>query len=228
MDNKFIPLTAAQVGQATPHLPTFLIEILERPEFKEKVFIAGGFLLSSLHKCNSTDVDLWCRDGETTDALIAELNQECGPYDVTTDRAKTWRMDGFVRVNAVQVITKYFFSDAEEVLNNFDYTIVMAAIWYDGERWKGICHERFVVDNEENRLVFAQQAFKFDNWLYGAILRSYKFSNRGYRMTGGSLSKLLDEVGQEYERDINLDMDAYEGKFGKGLSLVTAHCGGKS
>lgn len=86
-----------------------------------------------------------------------------------------------------QIIKKYKYKTPKETIDNFDFTIICAAISKDGI----ITDERFYIDNAQKRLVVKSLPKPLSS-----VKRGMKYSKRGYFMCPIGLSKILKAVSE--------------------------------
>jgi hypothetical protein len=192
-----------------------------------KVFVAGGFLRACVANERVEDIDLFA-SSKNDAKLYAELLAAHDDKKVfSTDNAYT--VKGFAL--PVQIIHRWTYETAEQIMANFDFTIAMAGFWWAAREtdeevaasavhhanrpagWRSICDDRFYEDLAAKRLRYTAPIRNEDAG--GSLLRVLKFYQRGYRIPLDSLgavtTRLLNDVnafavvqGREADREEQL------------------------
>lgn len=154
---------------------------------KEISWIAGGALRSFLVGEHVKDLDIFSNDPEKVcAAFIADETFKAG---FSNEFISNFYKDGL----CYQIIRKYKFSSPQETIDNFDFTIICAAIGKDGI----VTDHRFYIDNAQRRLVVKALPKPLST-----VKRGMKYSKRGYFMCPVGLAKILKAV---QENPINWD-----------------------
>ena len=106
---------------------------------------------------------------------------------------------------AVQYIFRWLYTDAESLVESFDFTIVQAAVWWDnnpqgtgGQCWKSLCSDRFYEDVAAKRLVYTRPDREEDAG--GSLLRVRKYLRRGYGILIEDYAAVIMRVFQAVEK----------------------------
>lgn len=143
-----------------------------------KVILAGGLIRAIVGGEAVHDIDLFLDPSNKTD--------EACPDSWLNIRE---RRDKHYQIGDVQLIWRYNFRDATELLESFDYTIAKAAIWFDEKQgFQGICHERFYRDVARKMLVWDCDR---DYERIEAIPRLIKFVRYGYHIEPEQLAQTV-------------------------------------
>lgn len=180
-----------------------------------KVFLGGGFVRACVANEPANDVDLFVGSvTEGREAAVYLQSKTQGAVLHESDNAFTVR-GGSLQL-PVQVIHRWTYSSAEELVRSFDFTIAMAGVWWEpvasaqdfmddatgtvmhvelGTGWKSVCDERFYEDLAARRLRYTSPARNEDAG--GSLLRVLKFYQRGYRIPLDSLGAVVARLANE-------------------------------
>ena len=91
----------------------------------------------------------------------------------------------------VQFIHRWTFNDGGALIESFDFTVAMAAIWFDREaqRWQSVASPHFYPDLASRRLRYSFPKRNEDAG--GSILRVQKFLGRGYQISPEEFGKVI-------------------------------------
>lgn len=179
-------------------LPKSVREILK----SRKVFLAGGFIRAMIAGEKPSDIDLLCSTTEMCFNLSDELEEEReGFYQIKTKNALTIVRNHHI---PVQIITRWLYDDPEKLLNEFDFTIAQAVIWYQKEEgWLSLTSNNFYCDLASKRLRYTSPKREEDAG--GSLLRVLKFLRRGYKIAPESLSLVIVQMLNGVKNDRSLD-----------------------
>lgn len=227
------PLELHDLIWALRRLPRKVSAALQK--YPKVAFVAGGFIRSTVANEEVNDVDLFA----PTPELAKEVANSLAPDQ---DRAKNAdgllpgvrKTDNAYTIASLkpvaQVIHRWNYTNPEECLKSFDFTVAQAAIWHDGEKFVSLCSSRFYADLAAKRLVYLSPVRNEDAG--GSFLRVLKFYQRGYRIPLDSaaavVSRLLRGVKDDntlFWTGVNKDgrpvgdgeVDAYRAKILCGL-----------
>ncbi len=158
-----------------------------------KVVVAGGFIRCCIANEPINDVDVFTQTPEEAET-IAKTLLPTGRSIISTDNAYTIKGLGI----PIQFIHRWTFPKPEDSLKSFDFTIAMAAIWFDGF-WRSACDPRFYEDLAAKRLVYTSPERNEDAG--GSMLRVLKFYQRGYRIPLDSLGAVIARLTRDIEDD---------------------------
>jgi len=101
----------------------------------------------------------------------------------------------------VQVIHRWTYDVAEDLVQSFDFTIAKAAVWFDPVvGWNSMCDETFYPDLAAKRLTYTSPQRNEDAG--GSMLRVLKYYQRGYRIPLDSLGAVIARLmsGVEFDK----------------------------
>lgn len=156
--------------------------------FPGKIYVAGGFIRSSIANEPINDVDVFVDSVSAAHALKRELSKGRDSRDkvVETDNAIT--LTGFKP--AIQIIHRWTFTHAKVLVESFDFTCCRAAIWCDSAKgWHSLADDRFYPDLAAKRLVYCAPVRDEDAG--GSALRVLKYYQKGYRIPLDSFAKVI-------------------------------------
>lgn len=145
-----------------------------------KLFLAGGFIRAIVAGEAPNDIDLfgksptWLDDiaeGFSSDTKIPRWSRS------VSNNAITMKRNGII--TPVQFTTRWTYSEPEEIINGFDYSVCRAVVWVDSDKmWQGLVDEDFYHDLLSKRLRWKNPHSANDS--AGSMLRALKFMKRGY------------------------------------------------
>lgn len=188
-------LLSEDVGFVTSRLPASVLRAMQCVE--TPCILAGGFVRDVISKSEPSDIDLFVSSKERAIDLANCLCASGGLIDkgppVETENAISALVLGaFGEPVIVQVIRRWTFASAEDVVKHFDFSICAAAIWWDArkQQFASECHHRFYADLAAKRLTYTIPPVK-DAEPGGSLLRAMKFAGRGYTMPLDSLGEIV-------------------------------------
>ena len=167
---------------ALTRLPKHLKKIIEDPQWRNIVFVGGGYLRAIVAGETVNDVDVFV-PSKTQAELLAHKLTDDKKNIVETDNAYT--VKGKL---PIQIIHRWLFSKPEDVANSFDFTICCAVIFFNGT-WDSFCDDRFYIDIASKRLVYRSPVRNEDAG--GSMLRVLKYYQKGYRIPLDSLGYVM-------------------------------------
>lgn len=180
---------------AVQRLPNNLIDLIKRTEWKDNLFIGGGYLRAIIAKEPINDIDIFCSNPKETE-LAAHILCKDKSQIIKTDNAYTIK-DKI----PLQLIHRWSFKNPKDVCDSFDFTICSAAIFFNFEtkNWDSFCDERFYTDLAAKRLVYRSPQRNEDAG--GSLLRVLKYYQRGYRIPLDSLGKVIARLVKELDME---------------------------
>ena len=156
-----------------------------------KLFLAGGFVRSTISGEKVSDVDLF---GDTADNILKIAK------DLTLDRKGRY----FTTKNAitvlspprfpVQFITRWLFTDPEKLVESFDFTVCQAVIWFDGVKFHSCISDLFYADLAARRLNYTLPHRMEE--VGGSMIRCIKFVKKGYTVQAPSLAGMIARIAR--------------------------------
>lgn len=191
--------------------PLYLNERM-RENGKEMV-LAGGYIRDTLLGVTPKDVDIF-----GTKATCQDVATALTPGDIDTPmviRKNSLTLE--IGTRTYQFIHKFKFSGPEQLLDQFDYSIARAGIWYDrsGKKWTGTCWNSWEEDALAKRLLFLDKTPELES-----IVRLLSFTRRGYSVDSLSLSRILTSALASIKAGKEFDLDDIEADFLKGLEKM--------
>lgn len=166
------------------------------------LFLAGGFIRACIAGERPSDMDMLGPDKEKLSDVAKELAESRGGRVHRTENAFTVLSPPRT---PVQFIHRWLYDEASDLIEEFDFTIAQAVIWFDltEGKWRSLVSERFYADLAARRLVYTRPNRREDAG--GSMLRVRKFLNRGYSIDvpnlGAVISRLASAVDQEKIND---------------------------
>ena len=94
----------------------------------------------------------------------------------------------------VQFIHRWLYEDAARLIQEFDYTIARAVVWWNAtfELWTSLCDQDFYADLAARRLVYCSPERTEDAG--GSLMRARKFLARGYFISAHDLGLVVHRL----------------------------------
>jgi hypothetical protein len=178
----------------TYKLPKDILALLRA---NENLFLAGGFIRSTIAGTKVSDIDLFGSSIEQLGFIADGLAQSRAGIRHNSHNAITILAPPRM---PVQFITRWLFTDPIALINSFDFTACQAVVWYD--RMRGVydseCSDAFYPDLAARRLVYTFP--KRDEEVGGSMMRVFKFIRQGWNIqatsVAGVCARLLQAVDQ--------------------------------
>lgn len=90
-----------------------------------------------------------------------------------------------------QAVCTGYYKNAEEIFNDFDYTVNMGA--YDCETGEFVFDDRFMIDNARRALVFNSNT----KYPVGSALRMLKYKDKGYTISKSNMLKVAFTIAKQ-------------------------------
>jgi len=164
-------------------LPENLKTLMKSEEWKNKIFVGGGYIRAIIAREPINDIDLFVGNKIQAELLAHKLSFKKEDI-IVTDNAYT--VKGKM---PIQIIHRWLFEKPEDVSNSFDFTICCAVIFYNEGKFDSFCDQRFYVDLSSKRLVYRNPIRNEDAG--GSMLRVLKYYQRGYRIPLDSLASVI-------------------------------------
>lgn len=160
--------------------------------------IAGGAVTSMFTNKEVNDVDVYFPSKEAFTKVMQELidlrwrsglqyNKEYGlgyvdgMITIVTNKAVMLLSEG----NKVQFIVHKFYQSAEEIFQDFDFTVCMGALEMKDETWK--FHEDFFKHNAQRFIQFNEKT----SYPLISALRIAKYKDKGYNISKAQFMKVM-------------------------------------
>jgi len=205
-------------------LPKSVVEIMK----KFNLYLSGGFIRSIISGEKPSDIDLFGKN----EGIIIEAVDYLTKYKWSDSAHITKTDNAFTIISVgrlpVQFITRWLYDDPVKLINEFDFTITQAVIWFshtesysnnqneqiDSYKPYSICSPFFYSDLAAKRLRYTSPDRKEDAG--GSILRVVKFLRRGYNIAPEDLSKVICQLLKGVKDNVDL-RDKYLCKILTGL-----------
>jgi hypothetical protein len=162
--------------------------------------IAGGFLRTvgtqiwfsrmGGPEAAPKDIDVFVDSDDGISVVSVPLRQECDW--VRYDRSCTIRREGV----PIQVIGEWEFGHPAELIDMFDFSVIRAAMWWDGSAWVGIATSTWRRDincREANYNTTAPNPS-------GTLTRIARFAQLGYNIPDGSLASIAVRATEQAQQ----------------------------
>lgn len=187
----FTELLPEDVHAVVSRLPKDLRTIAEKRG--SSIFIGGGFVRAVIAGETPSDIDIFGPSEEVMEETARDLKVA---RVEANERAEIGKTRNALTVMCpprlpVQFIKRWLYDKPEDLLPQFDFTVAMAAVWYDKDikEWKSLAHPRFYPDLANHRLTYSIPVRHEDAG--GSLLRVLKFLGRGYRISPESFGKVI-------------------------------------
>jgi len=206
-------------------LPQRILEVL--CEYPGRVFVAGGFIRSTISGTPVNDIDLIVDDKELAQTVTAFLLEES--FEAGVDKGHIWVTDNAYTVRrwrtAVQVVHRWTYSNPTKMLLSFDFTIASAGLWMRHTEGEQAALFGGPADDFQKRERASHAALRRQpGWTSmchpryyadlaakrlaymrpmreeeagGSLLRVVKFLRRGYNIAPDHLAMVMSRVVQE-------------------------------
>ena len=166
-------------------VPDFVRDLLV--QWPGQLVLAGGFVRAVVAGEKPRDVDVFAPSGE----VAQEAARQVSEGELADGKLRASKNSITVPAGSlpVQLIYRWPFDEPEQVIERFDLTIAAAAVWSDGSGWRSAVGPRFYKDLEARRLVYLSPVREEDAG--GSLLRVLKFYRRGYKISLGSLGRVV-------------------------------------
>lgn len=203
------------LGFCVLRLPRDLVTIMKTAEWQGKIFVGGGYIRSVLSQDSINDIDVFV--GSKTEAeLLAHKLCNNKKHIHETENA-------FTITNAkpsIQIIHKWVFNKAEDVLKSFDFTICSAVIWHSSNIWKSQIDATYYADIATKRLIY-KYPVRIEE-AGGSTLRVLKYYQKGYRIPIDSFAGVLARLmsGVDLEKVVKLPKELREAEMRRHITAL--------
>ena len=213
---KIVPLPNAVLELAASQLPADVESCMR--EMGGRAVLAGGYLRSlatqayprepmrGFVESQPKDIDLFVADEDAMSELATRLSasRECIGYR-NYGGFPAWR--GAVTFRGlpgepaeVQVIGEWTFESPVKVIENFDFMVSAAALWWGDAGWEGVTHEEWYRDVRHGRAHYNPSAPN----PAGTLLRLSRYLGLGWKLDATELiciAARAAEAALEYDRE---------------------------
>lgn len=182
--NEFIPLADETVVKAASDY--FEKMIFEPLGIRENAWIAGGCLREWLQEkriAKGCDVDVWCRNEAEVERIKKAAKTAKWVLTAELPTSLNYKTN---KGQWVQIIRGHYFDGPVETIAAFDFTVCAFALTHDDAFWM---HQSSLLDMAMMRLMVIDLQFP-----QSTLRRTYKYAEKGYRICGGELGKVVDAI----------------------------------
>lgn len=184
-----ISLSATDLQLVVRRIPIDVRKLMQR----ERLFLAGGFIRESIAGNKVHDLDIFGVSQQALKVSAQELYTKRLGVEASTRWHETkYAFSVFCQPRSpVQFIHAWCYDDVEKLIEELDFTVCQAAVWYNrtGGEWESMASEGFYPDLAARRLVYT-----FPNRIEaagGSLMRVRKFMARGYNIQAHSLAGVV-------------------------------------
>jgi hypothetical protein len=182
-------LTDNDLRYVVERLPRDIRQLLT--ENPRKLFLGGGFIRAIIAGEEPSDIDLFGPNVDFLNAVAALIKERRGDTKVHTSKNAITVLTAN-RI-PVQLITRWLFDDAKQLVGSFDFTVCQAAVWRAGNQctspWQSEIGASFYIDLAGRRLVYTSPVREEEAG--GSLLRVIKYVRRGYSIQVTSLGAVI-------------------------------------
>lgn len=190
-------LTSNDLRYVVQRLPRDIRDLLS--EHHGKLFLGGGFIRATIAGETPGDIDLFGPDQAYLDSVATILAaRRVGSKVHKSKNAITLLTPDRL---PVQLITRWTFQNARDLVRSFDFTVCQAALWRAGKNsnseWASEIGDGFYVDLAGRRLVYTNPVR--DEEAGGSMLRVIKYVKRGYSIQVSSLGDVIARLSDKVD-----------------------------
>lgn len=186
-------LSIQDVFTITNRLPFAVQKVMMDPVLR--AVLAGGYIRDIITGVEPKDIDLFARTEQHAQEIASDIAAAWGVQWTRTKNAYSIKKDG---EPTVQVIHRWVFSEPEDVVKSFDFTICQAVVWYDEMGWRSYADPAFEADARAKRLSYTAPDRLEDAG--GSALRVLRFVSRGYSIEPSEYAKVMARVTSNGDR----------------------------
>lgn len=204
METKFSQLSPAHLRYVVQRVPKDVRELLTARY--GRLYLGGGFIRETVAGNVPVDIDMFA-ESDALAELAAEILKDGRGEGTRLHKTKNAITVLTPNRLPVQIIKRWTFDNAYDLVRSFDFTVCQAAIWRAGNRsnsaWQSATSDRFYPDLASRSLVYTSPVREEEAG--GSLLRVLKFLKRGYNIQvtslGDVLGRLYESVDAEKLRD---------------------------
>ncbi len=176
-------LRSEDLAWCVKRLPRKVEKVLR--DFSCNVTIGGGYIRSCITGDTLKDIDLFVNSEKTAQLINDRLKKE----DQRTFKTKNAYTIFRGQKPPIQVIKRWLYNRPENVLDDLDFTICCASIWYENGKFRSAIHNSYYADLAAKRLRYTEPSRIEEAG--GSLLRVLKYYNKGYRIMLTSFAKTI-------------------------------------
>lgn len=209
-------LLSEDVDGCVRSLPTLVKTFVKKCD---DLFIAGGFVRDVIGRQPVSDIDLFTTSKPRAAELAHQLQKEAEEAGHTLKSKVTENAVTLTGLRLpIQIISRWTFNSPADAIASFDFTISQACLFFNKTEntWDSVCSPRFYTDLAARRLIYTSPV-RIEE-LGGSMLRVLKLYERGYRITLGSLSKVIARIASGVDTSrVSLSQEAQVAMIVHGL-----------
>lgn len=170
----------------------------------EKLFLAGGAILSILRDVEVKDYDFFGPDKGDMERIFNDLHNKIeGSYLISTKNAITLKSPN---LPDMQAIHRWLYDDAQSVCDSFDFHLCSVVIWWNGRHWDSVISDQFYYDLGKGILTYKAPVRDEDS--SGSLLRAYKYAAKGFKVPKKTVAQTVARfVKDVYSDKFNYDLE---------------------
>jgi hypothetical protein len=171
--------------------------------------VGGGFIRETISGGVPKDIDFFGGSKEILGLVAKLMAEKRGGRVHATDNAYTLLAPPRM---PVQFITRWLYTEPQQVVESFDFTVCQAVIWFDKDKKKfqSMCSAEFYPDLAARRLVYTFP--RREEEAGGSLMRIVKFLQRGWNIQSYSLAGAISRVALKVRWD-QIEKDSESEKF---------------
>jgi hypothetical protein len=178
------------------NLPSVVRDLLR--EFGPNLCVAGGFCRDSITARDPKDIDIFATDDAVMKRAIEWFGWNASEYgSKVTANAVTFHPFFNRELADVQFITRVYYDFHEELILSFDFSVCQVEVCFDPQsgRFQGHCSELFWKDIRDEKATYT--APDRDEDPGASILRAFKFSYKGYKISEADVTSMLGRFNSQ-------------------------------
>lgn len=170
-------------------------------KYQGKVFVGGGCLRDAILGDKPKDYDLFST--ATSQTEVRDYLKDKSMSYFTSDNATSFYIKG---QPTVQLITKWTYVDAQQMVEDFDFTVNQIGLVVIDNKPTVVYTDGFLDDIYTKTLTYTSPVR--DENCAGSLMRMVKFLQRGYKIDKDNLAKLIGRLVSALP-DVSLDGDSF-------------------
>jgi len=180
---KQLRLNPEDLNWCIKRLPRKVEKVLK--DYSGSVSIGGGYIRSCITGDCLKDIDLFVRDKKIAEEINTRL--------LKTDQREFKTKNAYTILRGdkppIQIITRWLYEKPTDILNDLDFSICCAVIWFGDGSFRSAIHPMYYNDLAAKRLRYTSPSRIEEAG--GSLLRVLKYYNKGYRIMLTSFAKVI-------------------------------------
>jgi len=183
-----VELRSADLDACVLGLPVSVTSVLR--DHPAELVVAGGFVRAVAAGESVSDVDVFATSRELAQEAAREMIRLEGERVRHHDSRRAYNVvpEGMA---PVQFAWGWSFDHPGDLISSFDFTVAMAALWWERGEWRGVADPRFYPHLEERRLHYVGREGDDPR---AELLRVLRYVRKGYRVEISSLGALVAQI----------------------------------